>query len=323
MGTDYSRGKEVRFSWNGLVVPACKECNGEYSRLETRAKEVVGRLLKREAVAARDYVTLLDWLDKVRTGLWINYHLIQNHPVEVSPNFYVNQRVGQKDRMLAIYPLQDHPDGLNAFGVNSLVFAEMPSCFMLRINDLLLLNASTDFAYSHGCGFPHPATITKLAGGENAGRLLLEGLSYDHKVKSRISDFDLIKPSVWLFQPIMLPDDSPRWRGGYWGVTGTDSFLATHSDPEFPGQGILFRQFEDRVVPLFDPSQAIEFDGITGSDRRPAKEIIAQTYEYQVHLFRKFPFDTSDGDDRTEADQEYERMMIESTLRFAEFYRSQ
>jgi hypothetical protein len=323
MGVDYAKERRaVRFSWNGLVVPACHECNEAYSPLEQRTKAIVKRLLRRDAVSAREYVTLLSWLDKVRTGLWINYHLIQNHPGVVSPNFYINQRIATKDRMVAIYPLAANPDGLNAFGVDALIFADMPSCFMLRINDLLLLNASTDFLYSHGCGFPRPKTIAKFAGGDNAGKLLLSGLDYDRTIKKRISDFDFIKPSVLLFQPIMLPSRDPIWKGGYWGLTGMDSFIASHTYPEFSGQGVLFRQFSDRVVPLRDLAETLEFDCVTGADSRPMKEIIAQTYEYQVQLHERFPFDTSEGDERTDLDHEYDCLKVKNTRAHAEFYRS-
>lgn len=70
-------------------------------------------------------------------------------------------------------PVNDGNRGINLFGSDSLIFNAMPSCFGLRINNLLLLNASADFFCSEGCGFPHPVSLKMLMGGDDDGRLRL------------------------------------------------------------------------------------------------------------------------------------------------------
>ena len=40
--------------------------------------------------------------------------------------------------MVALYVFESENKGLNLFGADSLIFNDMPSCFGLRINDILL-----------------------------------------------------------------------------------------------------------------------------------------------------------------------------------------
>ena len=139
-GTNYKNGRTITFDWLNFCVPACESCNTEYSSLEVRAKSYVLTLLDRGALTSIEYTDFMDWIDKVRVGLWIAYHFIQGNPTNIQPNFHIKNRIGQKDRMIAIYPIAGDGIGLNAFGAESLVFHSQPSCFGLRINDILIIN---------------------------------------------------------------------------------------------------------------------------------------------------------------------------------------
>jgi hypothetical protein len=110
LGQDFSKEKKpIRYSWSNYVAPACDTCNNKYSKLESNIKPKVEGLLRREALSVGDYVELLDWLDKVRVGIWLVLHLIEKHPSKISPNFHIESRIAQKDRMVAIYVLDAHP----------------------------------------------------------------------------------------------------------------------------------------------------------------------------------------------------------------------
>ena len=64
---------------------------------------MVEALQRRETLSVGDYVELLDWLDKIRIGVWFIRHMIENYPTTITPNFYISDRIAQKDRMVALY----------------------------------------------------------------------------------------------------------------------------------------------------------------------------------------------------------------------------
>ena len=72
IGEDESiKFREFRFS--KFTFPACTECNSIHSVLETAAGRIVGQILNDEPVSGDNLSTLLDWLDKVRVGLWLGF----------------------------------------------------------------------------------------------------------------------------------------------------------------------------------------------------------------------------------------------------------
>jgi len=248
-GQDFAKGKkEIRYSWSNYVAPACDSCNNKFSELESRVKLKVEALQRREALSVADYAELLDWLDKVRIGVWLVRHMIENHPVVVVPNFHIDTRIAQKDRMLALYVFDSETKGINLFGADSLIFNEMPSCFGLRINDILLINASSDFMCSAGCSFPHPATMKLQIGGNLSGQTVLTDFQYPNETKHPVTKLRLFKPVVWLYQPIAMPSADPVFQGGFLGhVNLFDSRLAALKLDGSDREGALFRQFADRV----------------------------------------------------------------------------
>ena len=137
-GVNPLSGQQPRFDWSNFVFPACERCNGNFSGLERAAKPIVEKLIAREAATASEYVLLLDWLDKVRIGLWLGYSYLHRNPAGISPTFHINARVGHKDRMVAVYTIESELPGLNAHGVETLCFQIQPSCFSLRINSIYL-----------------------------------------------------------------------------------------------------------------------------------------------------------------------------------------
>jgi len=101
--------------------------------------------------------------------------------------------------MVALYVFDSKNKGINLLGGDSLIFNDMPSCFGCRINDILLLNVSSDFFCSKGCGMPYPASMKLLMGGKN-GMMKLEGVSYAAAISNPVTDLKLFKPVVWLYQ---------------------------------------------------------------------------------------------------------------------------
>ncbi|WP_161872017.1 HNH endonuclease [Pseudomonas sp. SG-MS2] len=287
MGYNHKRKTDISFSWKSLVTPACEECNTEYSCLEGEVRPIVEALLERAPLTVDNYSTLLDWLDKVRVGLWLNYHLLMGNPTGIKPSFYINSRLRKKDRFVAIYPTQEKNIGLNAHGVETLSFHGAPSAFGLRINNIFLINCSSDYIFSGRCGFPYPVSMQLHLDGESSGHLQVDNFKSTGKIKSPIFNFKLHKPSVLLFQPIMQSviseiDQSITFLGGNPAVD--PYLLASTKQGMQPGVGKIYRQFKDHVSRLDDENAKVEFDTITGSECRPAGQLVSQVYELQTFL---------------------------------------
>ncbi|MGO2707347.1 MAG: hypothetical protein ACTJE5_25240, partial [Pseudomonas helleri] len=255
--------------------------------LEGEVRPIIEALLERDYLSVANYCTLLDWLDKVRVGLWLNYHLLMGNPTGITPSFYINSRLRKKDRFVAIYPTQEKNAGLNAHGVETLSFHGAPSAFGLRINNIFLINCSSDYIFSGRCGFPSPANMQLHLDGESSGYLQMENFKSTRKIKSPIFKFQLHKPSVFLLQPIMQSvisdiDQSTTILGG--SPARDPYLLASTMKGMQPGVGKIYRQFKDHVARLDDESAKIRFDTITGSECKPAGQLVSQVYELQTYL---------------------------------------
>ncbi|RSD31706.1 hypothetical protein [Vibrio pectenicida] len=291
-GTNFENGRTIRFDWSNFCVPACEICNTEYSNLESRAKPYVLKLLARDSLTSIEYVDFMDWMDKVRVGLWIQYHFIQGNPTNIQPSFHINTRIGQKDRMIAIYPLEGDGVGLNALGAESLIFHSQPSCMGLRINNILIMNMSSDFLFSGRCGFPFPKSCFTMLDGENPHMMHTSDFSVTRKIKHPLIRKQIFKPSIHLYQPIMSKSEDKRFQSGFLGdVSIFDSYLAKHTLSPYPsGKGILYFQHLDRVEPLYDINQPIEFESCTGIHSKPMYTLVQQIYEFQNFIYKKGKF---------------------------------
>ena len=87
------------------------------------------------------------------------------------------------NRIIAIYPAKADEKGLNAFGVESLIFHLQPSCFGLKINNILILNMSSDYLFASRCGFPYPQKCKKFLDGKNKDRMKLGEFKINHKIE--------------------------------------------------------------------------------------------------------------------------------------------
>ena len=161
-----------RFSFSQLVFPACEECNTRSAELERRAQAVMTRIMAREQLTNGDWDLFLDWLDKIRVGLWLGMLRLNNNYRDISPRFFIDSRMGGKDRFVFVYEIQDDgQEGINWLGTETPLFEYTPSCFALVVNNFLFLNASFDFLFSKRFGFPYASHVEL---GEGQERVTLE-----------------------------------------------------------------------------------------------------------------------------------------------------
>jgi hypothetical protein len=161
-GLDLSHGIENatprQYAFSQFQFPACAVCNGIFGTLEGKAKAVVLKILASEKLFAQDISTLLDWLDKVRVGLWLGYHQLDKNFEGIHPRFYVQHRLGRKDRLLVLASRNDERQLLSFVGPATIAFRFLPSALGLVINRLCLVNISCDYLLARRLGFPYLRT---------------------------------------------------------------------------------------------------------------------------------------------------------------------
>jgi hypothetical protein len=148
--------KKREFAFDSFAFPACEECNASFSDLESLAKGVVTLMLERQPLTSADLTIFVDWLDKVRVGLWLGGIMLNKNCQGVRPSFHIQQRIGSADRLVAVYETDDEWEGLTWGGTDSPVFHFMPSCFSLTINRFCFVSVSSDFLFAQRIGFPYP-----------------------------------------------------------------------------------------------------------------------------------------------------------------------
>lgn len=149
-----------RFAAKQFHFPACESCNSRYSKLENSTKKNIVDLMNGESISAAKLDLILDWFDKVRIGLFIGNMLLNKDLPIPDPKFFIDQRLGKKDRCLLVYILPSDEPCLQMIGAADPVFFHMPTSFMLRINNFLFLNISSDFLTARRMGFPFPSNQT-------------------------------------------------------------------------------------------------------------------------------------------------------------------
>lgn len=198
LGVNYHTARPVKaFAFDQFTFPACDQCNNVYSALESEAKPIIEKILQKEAVSELELDKCLDWLDKVRVGMWLGGRYMSGNFSWVDPLFHISTRVGKSDRAMFITHT-DAVDGLSVMGCMSPMFSWMPSVFGLRINGTLILSASTDLMISENLGFPY-ASHRWATEGEEIGFDVVNGTEGLANIRFG-SSYRL--PAIKIFQPI-------------------------------------------------------------------------------------------------------------------------
>jgi len=148
---------------------------------------------------------LLDWLDKVRIGLWLGYHALHKEIFE--PNFHIDSRLGKKDRLaiISVDP-NDKSRSLGIGGCDNNVFRTSQSGMFLRINNIRIVSASFDFLVSPLAGLPHPKELFVRASDMQIVGSVVDG---DHEMRQDWMPFtksggSIIAQPIFTLSPEML-----------------------------------------------------------------------------------------------------------------------
>jgi len=231
-----------QFSFSRLVFPACEQCNGRFAELEGRAQSVMKRILARDVLAAQDWDLFLDWLDKIRIGLWLGMLFLNKNHRGISPRFFIEGRIGTKDRFVLVYEIEDDgQEGVIWLGTETPLFEYTPSCFALVVNNFLFLNASFDFLFSRRLGFPYASRVEV-----HDGRDLIDLENGTGKIRLPLLQKAFPPGGTRLWQPIIpwrhlqADDGSPGdVRGQY-----DTAFVRSHCLDFDTGKGKIFSDGE-------------------------------------------------------------------------------
>lgn len=139
-------GQSRKIGMGRIGIKVCETCNNDGASLEADAKSAYISLVNGDELEDDQIVTLLDWLDKIRIGMWLWLVEQTKSTAGIQPKFRVNQRIGSKDRLFFVqrYPPGPLMRGLAFAGIGP-YFLGLPGSFGMLINNVYIGSASGDF----------------------------------------------------------------------------------------------------------------------------------------------------------------------------------
>lgn len=165
IGADLLTGKEWRRPASTFEFPACHKCNQRYGKgLEAQAHKIILAIQAGKSISVANSYRLLDWLDKVRVGLWRGFQML-HHERDFTPRFAINTRLAHKDRVAIVaVDLADKTRRLTFGGTDNNLFRLSQCGMFLRINNIRILSLSADFLLTRETGLPHGDNPFLIAG---------------------------------------------------------------------------------------------------------------------------------------------------------------
>jgi hypothetical protein len=150
-----SAGLEKRtYPWQSFTFPACESCNTRWSRLEGAVTVTMQAMIEGSALGAADLVTVMDWFDKLRVGLWLGMYYLNTNYRSIIPQFHIDDRVRAADRALLIYKASEPVKGISMVGIDSPIFHSMPSVMYFVINQFHFISLSKPYLLAERFGWP-------------------------------------------------------------------------------------------------------------------------------------------------------------------------
>ena len=243
---DLSPVTDLKIPFSRLTFPACEKCNSADSKLEAEAKNVIEKLMESKSVTGTEINVLLDWFDKLRTGIWLGQLMLTKKIDLMDPNFYINYRIGTQDRMLIIERIDGIGQGLGLVGSNTDLFANMPSVFQVWFHNVLITSASTPGLVAGKLGFPRLSKL-QMSNYREATATLTKGMG--KTVHPVVMNIDATDKTI-IYQPIFK---------GF--VSHTDlyntQYVLQHSYDANTGLGGVFVQRNNNAIRYLNPDDKV------------------------------------------------------------------
>jgi hypothetical protein len=279
-----------KFRFSSFQFPACESCNRKFSNLENSARESILKILEGKTLKVKNIHDLLDWFDKLRIGLWLGYRYLNKNIASITPKFAIQERMGIRDRMLAIYKLKNITDGINFLGADTLAFQHIPSCFALRINEYYFFNLSKEFLFAKNIGFPYPVNIEYQQDNINAALYKLK--NGNKSIKYPLLKKEVIFGAVEIYQPMIDRTLCINSNTNEFEELYENEYVKNNVIDYEKGIGAIFIKDDNHLKKYINTDDEIDFtfkktfDGVNFS----SKDLPRLTYEYQIHLLK------NDGD---------------------------
>jgi len=99
--------------------------------------------------------SLMDWIEKIRIGVWLAYCTLEGHERGAEPRYHIDSRLGRKDNLIAIGRTTDDGEMLKFFPFCDPLFSHIPCFFLLQVNWISIINVSTDWLVARAYGLPY------------------------------------------------------------------------------------------------------------------------------------------------------------------------
>ena len=164
-----------------------------------RLKVVISDMLNLHEISSAQLIILLNWLDKIRVGLWLGTRSLNGNHWGVTPKFSIKSRIGMCDRVALIYRASKALDQLFYMGCKSPIFNLMPSCFVIAINDLYILNISSSALFSPRLGLPEIVDCKLLL--QDNGQISCRIAPGNERTSLPLIDFSKSPGGTEIYQP--------------------------------------------------------------------------------------------------------------------------
>ena len=214
---DPDTGADIIRPASTFHFPACGDCNEFYGRtLESQAKTAFESLSGTGVLRVSQCYHLLDWLDKVRIGLWLGFHAL--HKEVFLPKFRIDARLGKKDRIAVVsVDPDDGFKGLYFGGCDNNTFRTSLAGIYVRINNVRILTLSFDSVISKFAGAAYCKQMLQLQHTEQHVGIMSHGTG---TVSQDWKEFGSLGATV-LAQPVF-------WPGGVAVKDAADMFFNAH-----------------------------------------------------------------------------------------------
>jgi hypothetical protein len=250
--------------------------------LEGAAKGVVLSILSAGRLSHADVEILLDWLDKVRVGLWLAHYQLANNPFRIVPKYHISSRIGMKDRFAAIYRSSSTDLGLWFTATDNPLFYHSPTCFCLTVNNVSFQSASTDFMLSRRLGFPHPK---KLFAQDSNFNLAVEMQPGQERVMHPPLRVPLLARGSAFYQCVFTALSDSWDRDSFKAAYDTPYVRSRSSNWDAGRARILFASVGDRVKPYPDAPSKSWLPENSWDRGQLMRKLALQTLQLQVRLF--------------------------------------
>ncbi|MGR5389108.1 hypothetical protein [Vibrio crassostreae] len=277
-------GEVRKYPFKHFTFPACVSCNTNYGKLEAEVKPIVLKILEESRLLSEEISLFLEWIDKVRIGLWLGMQQLDKNYLDIDVNFHIENRIGQYDRMLIIQKTDRITPRINFGAIDAPAFSYTPSVFTFSINNYNFISVSSAFLFARRIGFPYLSEMILSPYSDEFNGELVNGIERVMKPLIRRS---IPNNGVIVYQPqfrngmVRTDDDLSEYNCDY---------VKTHSLNYQNGDGNIFCEINGNIKEYGANEEVFELQGLPiNDDYQLSVKSIIEAHKWQNWLHTKLP----------------------------------